>query len=462
MGAKGRPLYATFLASTAALGGFLFGFDSAVINGAVSGIQRSFHSSSAGTGFAVASILLGCAVGALAAGRLADRFGRRPVMVATAVIFAATAAASALASGAAVFTLARFVSGIGVGAASVVCPAYIAEISPAAIRGRLASLQQLGIVVGIFVALLSDDRVARAAGGVSAPFWGGLEAWRWMFMVEVLPSVVFGAAVIAVPESPRFLVASGRDAEAQRVLDRVDPGLPASEIDAIRRTVQTERAPRLADLRREGGRGILPVVWIGVGLSVFQQAVGINSIFYYGAVLWESVGFTSQDSLAINVFTGVVNIVSTLVAMSLIDKVGRRPLLLAGSAGMALTLGILAFALSFATVAPGGAVQLPPRQAMTALVAANAYVFAFGVSWGPCVWVLLGEMFPNRIRGAAMAVAVFAQWIANWLVTVSFPPIVDRLGPIAAYATYATAAALSLVFVWRWVKETRGTTLEEA
>jgi SP family sugar:H+ symporter-like MFS transporter len=452
-------LYVGLVAGAAALGGFLFGFDSAVINGAVNGIQAGFHTSSVGTGFAVASILLGCAVGALVAGYLADRIGRRGVMILTAVIFAATAVWAGLAGSSTMFTIARFISGIGVGAASVVCPAYIAEISPARLRGRLASLQQLGIVVGIFVALLSDQVLAKLAGGVSAPLWAGIAAWRWMFLVETIPSVLFGIAALTVPESPRFLVAARREVDALAVLRRVEPGTPESQIAEIRNTLVANGRVRLLDLRDDAGR-ILPVVWIGVGLSALQQLVGINSIFYYGATLWQAVGFTSADALAINVVTGVVNIVSTLVAMVFVDRVGRRPLLLWGSALMALTLGALAVTFGMAGVGQGGHIALSPQAGILALVAANLYVFAFGLSWGPCVWVLLGEMFPNRSRGAALAVAVFAQWIANWLVTISFPPTVESLGPAGAYGIYLFFAVVSFFFVQRKVRETRGVELE--
>ncbi len=270
--------YVVYLAATAALGGFLFGFDSAVINGAVGGVRHAYGASNAGTGFAVASILLGCAAGALVAGRAADAWGRKPVMLGTAVLFASTAAWTALAATPASFTTARFVSGLGVGAASVVCPAYIAEISPADSRGGLASLQQLGIVVGIFAALLSDEALARWAGGAREPAWAGLEAWRWMFLVEIAPSVLFGVASLTLPESPRYLVARGQDARARAVLRRLRAGDVGPELAAIRASVVRERAPRLADLRDARGR-VLPIVWIGAGLSVLQQLVGINSIF---------------------------------------------------------------------------------------------------------------------------------------------------------------------------------------
>jgi SP family sugar:H+ symporter-like MFS transporter len=452
--------YATFLAGTAALGGFLFGFDSAVINGAVGGLQRAFESSNAGTGFAVASILLGCAAGALVAGRLADRWGRRPVMIGCAVLFALTALWAGGAGGATSFTIARLASGIAVGAASVVCPAYIAEISPAAQRGRLASLQQLGIVIGIFAALQSDEWLARAAHGVSAPLWDGGEAWRWMFYVEVGPSVLFGLAVIAVPESPRYLIAAGRESRALDVLRRIDASTPDAAIAEIRRTVEADRPPRLTDLGDPSG-GIRRIVWIGMGLSVLQQFVGINTIFYYGSVLWSVAGFTQADSLKLNVLTGVINVASTLVATAVVDKVGRRPLLLWGSAGMAVTLGALALAFRLAAHGEGGSLVLSGPVSILALAAANLYVIAFGISWGPCVWILLGEMFPNRIRGAAMAVAVFAQWMANWLVTVTFPSLVGSTGPAGAYTIYFAFAIVSFWFVRRWVVETRGKTLEE-
>lgn len=452
-------LYVTYLAAAAALGGFLFGFDSAVINGAIGGVQRAFGSTSLATGFAVASILLGSALGAFVAGRQADRFGRRPIMLVAALLFFVSAIWSGVAGREWSFTWARFVGGLGVGAASVVCPAYIAEIAPARMRGRLAALQQLGIVVGIFLALLCDDLLARAAGGVSAPWWAGYEAWRWMLIVEALPALVFGLAMLTVPESPRFLVAQNREQQALRSLRRIEPSTPEAVIDEIRRTAQHDRAPRLADLKGPRGK-VLPIVWVGVALSVLQQFVGINSIFYYGSVLWESVGFSTADSLAINVVTGFVNIVSTLVAMAFVDRAGRRPLLLWGSVGMVVTLGVLALTFGTGAVGDAGQIVLSTRASIVALLAANLYVFAFGLSWGPCVWILLGEMFPNSIRGTAMAVAVFAQWMANWLVTVSFPSLVEALGATAPYLIYCSFAALSWFIVRRYVPETRGKKLE--
>lgn len=452
--------YATFVACSAALGGFLFGFDSAVINGAVPGIQATFHSSSAGTGFAVASILLGCAAGALFAGRLADRIGRRATLALTGACFALTALWTGWVDSELAFNLARLLSGVAVGAASVVSPAYIAEISPAPLRGRLSALNQMGVVIGIFIALLSDDLLAHWAGGIDALFWWGLEAWRWMFLAELVPALLLVLATLWIPESPRHLVAVGREAEALAVMQRFDPSVARAEIDTIRATFARDTRPRWRDLLGGNGR-VLPVVWVGIALSCLQQLVGINVIFYYGTTLWEAVGFAASDSLAINLVSGAINIGATVLAIALIDRVGRRPLLLWGAVGMVLTLAVLAAALSTAQADASGQLRLAPPYGLVALVAANAYVFAFGVSWGPAVWTMLGEMFPNRLRGSAMAVAVMAQWLANWLVTLSFPPLLRGLGPAVAYGVYAGFALLAVLFVLRWVQETRGRALED-
>ena len=463
-GLVGAPVikvgYVTFIAASAALGGFLFGYDSAVINGAVPGIEATFHSSSAGTGFAVASILLGCAAGALFAGRVADRIGRRWTLAVTGLAFTLTALWTGWVGTVEMFNLARFLSGMAVGAASVVSPAYIAEISPAPMRGRLTALNQMGVVVGIFMALLADDVVAALAGGVSAPFWLGLEGWRWMFLTEVVPAVLLTVAAFWIPESPRYLVASGRDAEALAVMRRIQPGVGPGEVDAIRATFTNTRKPRLRDLFGADGR-LMPIVWIGIVLSCLQQFVGINVIFYYGTTLWEAVGFGASDSLAINIVSGMINIIATVVAIALIDRIGRRPLLLWGAVGMVLTLGVLAAVFATATTDADGKVILAQPYGLIALVAANAYVFAFGVSWGPAVWTMLSEMFPNRMRGSALAVAVTAQWLANWLITVSFPIMLRGLGSAFAYAVYAGFAAIAVIFVARWVRETKGRALEE-
>jgi SP family sugar:H+ symporter-like MFS transporter len=452
--------YVTLVAGAAAIGGFLFGYDSAVINGAVPGIQATFKSGSAATGFAVASILIGCAIGALFAGRIADIIGRRHTLLLTGIVFTLSALWTGFVGTEVMFNVARFVSGMAVGAASVVSPAYIAEVSPATIRGRLTSLNQMGIVVGIFVALLVDYLIAAAAGGVTMNFWFGLEAWRWMFLSEAVPALALVIAACCIPESPRYLVRNGRDAEALAVMQRISPTIVASKIEEIRKTFAGERKPRIADLLGPDNR-LLPVVWIGIALSCLQQFVGINVIFYYGTTLWEAVGFSDADSLRINVISSTINIAATVIAILLIDRLGRRPLLLWGAVGMALTLGVLALMFATATTGAGGKVTLSHANGLVALVAANLYVLAFGVSWGPVVWTMLSEMFPNRVRGSALAVAATAQWLANWLITVTFPLMLKNLGSSLAYLVYALFAAAAIVFVIRYVSETRGRTLEE-
>ncbi len=449
----------TRLASVAALGGFLFGYDSAVINGAVTAIKDQFAAGAAALGLTVSSALVGAALGALAAGRVADRYGRLRVMWLAAVLFVVSALGSGLAGSLLVLAVFRIIGGIAVGAASVIAPAYIAEIAPARIRGRLGSLQQLAIVLGIFVALLVDYALAAAAGGSEKDLWLGLEAWRWMFLSMTVPAVLYGVLALTIPESPRYLVAKGHLGQARKVLGRVLGNIDLDDkIAQIQITLQHETAPSMRDLRGPA-LGLLPIVWVGIGLSVFQQFVGINVIFYYSSVLWQAVGFTEKNALLITVITSVVNVLTTLVAIATIDRFGRRPLLLVGSIGMTVTLGIMA--LLFGTASGTAAKpELHGAAGPIALLAANLYVFSFGMSWGPVVWVLLGEKFPNRIRAAALSVAAAAQWIANWIISTSFPALAG-VGLGLAYGLYTVCAALSFFFVVRFVSETKGKELEE-
>lgn len=447
------------IASVAALGGFLFGYDSAVINGAVAAIQDEFKVDPATLGFAVAAALLGAAAGALTAGGLADRFGRLFVMKIAAVLFLISAFGAGLAPWLWVLVIFRILGGFGVGIASVIAPAYIAEIAPARIRGRLGSLQQLAIVTGIFVSLLVDFILALVAGGSREVLWLGLEAWRWMFLAMAVPAVLYGLLSFTIPESPRYLIANGKIPEARKVLssllgeEKID-----GTIERIRASVKSEKKPSMADIRGPA-LGLMPIVWIGIGLSVFQQFVGINVIFYYSNILWEAVGFSEQDSFKITVITAVVNILTTIVAIATVDRLGRRPLLLIGSTGMAITLTVMAVIFGTAPVV-NGEPQLLGATGIIALIAANLFVVAFGMSWGPVVWVLLGEKFPNRIRAAALSVAAAAQWVANWVITMSFPSLKDvSLG--LAYGFYAVCAVLSFFFVWKWVSETKGKELED-
>ncbi|MGE2833432.1 sugar porter family MFS transporter [Mycobacterium sp. SMC-4] len=447
------------IASVAALGGLLFGYDSAVINGAVDSIQEDFSIGNAELGFAVASALLGAAVGAMTAGRVADRIGRLAVMKIAAVLFFISAFGTGFAPDVWAVVLFRIVGGLGVGVASVIAPAYIAETSPPGIRGRLGSLQQLAIVSGIFLSFVVNWVLQWAAGGANQPLWLGVDAWRWMFLAMAVPAVVYGALAYTIPESPRYLVASHKIPEARRVLTRLlgQKNLEIT-ITRIRETLEREDKPSWRDLRKPTG-GIYGIVWVGLGLSIFQQFVGINVIFYYSNVLWQAVGFSADESAIYTVITSVINVLTTLIAIALIDKIGRKPLLLIGSSGMAVTLITMAVIFANATIGPDGNPSLPGASGVIALIAANLFVVAFGMSWGPVVWVLLGEMFPNRIRAAALGLAAAGQWAANWLITVTFPGLRDHLG--LAYGFYGLCAILSGLFVWRWVRETKGVSLED-
>lgn len=448
----------------AALGGFLFGFDTAVINGAVDAVQETFEMNAGLTGFAVSSALLGCIAGAYLAGRLADRWGRTRVMILAAVLFTASAIGSGLAFGPWDLIVWRIVGGLGVGAASVIAPAYIAEVAPPAIRGRLGSLQQLAIVSGIFLALLTDAWLAGVAGGAIEQLWLGAEAWRWMFWAEVIPAVTYGVLALTIPESPRYLVGKGMIDRAREVLRSIQSGGVDNRIQEIRATVREDRKRSWRDLVKPGGVNLLPIVWIGIVLSVFQQAVGINVIFYYSTSLWQSVGFTEEDALTQTVITSVTNIVVTIVAIALIDRIGRRKLLITGSVGMTLSLAVMSLMFSTATMGPGPDGELAPQladtQGLIALVAANGFVVFFGMSWGPAVWVLLGEMFNNRIRSAALGLAAAAQWLANFAVSTAFPPMAE-FSLTFTYGFYAVSALLSLLFVAKFIPETTGRSLED-
>ena len=451
---------AVALSIAAAVGGFLFGFDSSVINGAVNSIETQFGLTSITTGFVVAVALLGCAFGAVLAGILSDRWGRLRVMLIGAVMFFVSALGSGLAFTAIDLTFWRLVGGIGIGIASVVAPAYIAEVAPRQIRGTLGSLQQLAITLGIFAALLSNAVLAGVAGGASDTLWLGLEAWRWMLLVEAVPALVYGLLALKMPESPRFLIAKGRPDEARAIFAKL---VPEVDLDQTMRELQQRIVTdqKNAGVSLRGPRfGLQPIVWVGIILSVFQQFVGINVIFYYSTTLWQSVGFDESSSFGISVFTSVINVLVTLVAIFLVDRVGRKPILLSGSLLMAVSLATMALCFAFSTTDAEGAVSLPAPWGPIALVAANLFVIGFGASWGPLVWVLLGEIFPSRIRGKALGVAAGAQWIANFLITVSFPAMSSWSLPVT-YGMYAAFAALSFFYVLLRIPETKGMELEQ-
>lgn len=447
------------LSVAAAVGGFLFGFDSSVINGAVDSISANFEINDTLTGFVVAVALLGCAVGAMVAGQLSDRWGRLRVMMLGAAMFLISSIGAGLTFSVPDLLLWRILGGIGIGIASVVAPAYIAEIAPRQVRGALASLQQLAITLGIFVALLSDALLAFQAGSASDDLWLGLEAWRWMFLVGVIPAAVYGILAFTLPESPRYLIAKGRTEEAREIFARLVPEVDLPQtMRELTTAIETDR--RNANVSLKGPvLGLQKIVWVGIILSVFQQFVGINVIFYYSTSLWKSVGFTEDDSLTISVFTSVTNVLVTLVAIWLVDRVGRKPILLTGSAIMTVSLGAMALCFMSAT-GTGDNVTLDDPWGTIALISANLFVIGFGASWGPLVWVLLGEIFPSRIRAKALGVAAAAQWIANFLITVTFPPMSAWSLPIT-YGMYAVFAALSFFYVWARIPETKGMELEK-
>lgn len=455
--------YIVLVSCIATIGGFLFGFDSGVINGTVDGLQEAFDSDSVGTGFNVASMLLGCAVGAYFAGRLADRFGRRTIMRVAAVFFIVSAWGSGIAGASAEFVVYRVLGGLAVGAASVLAPAYISEVAPASYRGALATVQQIAIICGLFIAFLSNYFLAGMAGASTAEFWLGYEAWRWMFWVEMLPASIFLVALFFIPESPRYLVLTRQRDTALQVLTRLSSPAEAErkveEIDAS--LAADHHKPSLKDLVDPHTQRIRRIVWVGIGLATFQQLVGINVVFYYGAVLWQSVGFTENDALLINVLSGALSIGAVIAALLLVDRIGRKPLLLTGSIGMALSLGTLVYAFLNSSVTPDGSVTLEGIYGPMALVAANVYVIFFNASWGPVMWVMLGEMFPNQIRGTGLAVSGLAQWLSNFGITITFPILLASIGLAGAYGLYTAGAVLSIFFVVKMVHETRGVELED-
>ena len=416
----------------ATIGGFLFGFDSGVINGTLDGLHQAFGSSKWMQGVEVGSMLLGCAIGA--------GFAHNSV----------------------VFIIARLLGGFAVGAASVISPAYIAEVAPARYRGRMATVQQIAIISGLFIAFLSNYLLAKAAGASTEILWGGYQAWRWMFWMQAIPSLVFLALLLVIPESPRYLVVKKRKDQALSVLSKLYGPVQAqttlADIDAS--LSDDHHRPRLSDLVSKATGKIRPIVWVGIGLATFQQLVGINVVFYYGAVLWQAVGFSENDALLINVMSGALSIGACIIALLLIDKVGRKPLLWVGSLGMAISLALVVLAFASGSLVDGH-LQLPGGMGTLALVAANVYVVFFNMSWGPVMWVMLGEMFPNQIRGSGLAVAGAAQWTSNLAITVSFPILLAGIGLAATYSIYMVAAFLSVFFVLKFVHETKGKELEQ-
>jgi SP family sugar:H+ symporter-like MFS transporter len=457
------------IVAVATIGGFLFGYDSGAVNGTQDCLKQAYGlidgswSPGNGLGFTVASLLIGCFIGAFFAGRLADLIGRRDTMIFAAALFLAGAIVQGIAGSHLIFLIARICGGMAVGAASVLSPAYISEVAPAHIRGRLTTVQQIMIIAGLTAAFLANYFLSKGAGISTAKFWLGFDAWRWMFLMQAIPAAIFLVALFLIPESPRYLVSKGREEHAVSVLTSLFGGEAAiPKFEEIRATFAADHRPRLSDVLSPGGGflRIRSIVWAGIMLAVFQQLVGINVIFYYGATLWQAAGFSEAQALQTNVISGAISIIACFVTIGLVDRIGRKPLLLIGSAGMAITLFIMVYAFSTGTLT-GDKLALPGHMGLVAVIAALAYSALFNLSWGPIMWVMLGEMFPNQIRGSALAVSGFFQWFANFAISFTFPIMLAGLGLAVSYSFYGVCAVISFFLLAWLVHETRGKELEQ-
>jgi MFS transporter, SP family, arabinose:H+ symporter len=436
---RGSRVYVYFAAMVAATSGLLFGFDIAVINGAIIYLREQLHLTEIQTEAAASSLLFGCILGASVGGWLSDRFGRRRVLMLSALLFGLSAFAAALAQTLPQFVCGRFVGGIAIGAASVLAPLYIAEVAPARIRGRLVSMNQMAIVSGILLAYT-------VSWGLS---FSGPSSWRWMFATAAIPSAVFLAGLFFVPESPRWLVEQNRAGEALAVLERVNGRtVAAAELRQIEEAIAGE-AGTLRELFQPGLRRAL---WIAVALAILQQVTGINTVLFYGSIIFKEQVGTNSESSAIfaNVVVGVVNFLATIVALGVIDRLGRRPLLMLSSAAMAI--GQLALGLAFLT-------PHPPAALVLAIMLFCAASFAIGL--GPGVWVLIAEFFPTRIRGRAMSLATISLWAACTLLTMTFLSLTKALSATGAFSIYSGMCVVTFLIVWRAVPETKGRSLEE-
>lgn len=448
------------IVAVATIGGLLFGYDSGAVNGTQAGLKEAFALDDDGLGFTVGSLLIGCAVGAFLAGRLADALGRKRVMVIAALLFLIGAIVQGETDSHTLFVIARFAGGMAVGAASVLSPLYISEVAPAKIRGRLTTVQQVMIITGLTAAFLVNYFLAQAAGD-SLGEVGGMPAWRWMYLAQAAPAAVFLVALLFIPESPRYLVNRGREDEARAVLTRLFGAEEADrKVGEIRDSFAGDHRPRLSDVLAKGTI-FRPIVWAGILLATFQQFVGINVIFYYGETLWRLAGVSEEVALERNIISGIASIAAVFAALLLIDRIGRKPLLLIGSAGMAAALGAMTWAFAGAGSDAAGNLSLSESAGWIALVAANLYVIFFNFSWGPVMWVMLGEMFPNQMRGSALAVAGLAQWGANYAVVQTFPRMASGLGLAPTYLFYTVSAGVSFFLVAKFITETKGKELEE-
>lgn len=451
---------------TASIGGFLFGYDTSVINGAVDAIARAdvgFGLSSFLSGFSVSCALLGCIAGAWFAGTLADRFGRVRVMQFAAILFIIGALGSGLAGNFAFFVVIRIVGGIGVGFTSAIGPAYISEISPVEHRGFLTGFQQLAIVLGITCSLIVNDIYAASSGGAAQPFWFGLDTWRWMLITTAVPGAIMFVLAFTLPESPRYLVMKGRSEEAVTILGTITGETnPADKVAEIGRTLKDElgNRPHLGDLRGPAF-GLKQVVWIGIGVALFQQLSGCNVVMFYDSSLWQMVGLTEQQSLNATLVRTVMSLIATIIGMLLIDKIGRRKLLRVGSIWMAVFLAIIAIGFSQGSTGADGSIVLSGAWPWVVIAGSYIFFFIFSASWAIVMWVVIGEIFPNSIRALAVALATAANWVGNFLVTTTFPVLRDSIGLSATYVIFMVMAVLGYIFVRRFLPETNGVELED-
>lgn len=453
-----------YISVIAALGGFLFGFDTAVISGAVDSIKSveyGFGLTSGELGFAVASVLFGSALGAWYAGVAAMKFGRVRVMLTAAFLFSVSALGSALAGSLWSFVVWRFIGGLGVGIAAVIAPAYIAEVAPAHLRGRLGSLQQLAIAIGLFISFVSNYALSNIAGSPNNELWGGLLAWRWMLLVELFPAVLYGIMALKLPESPRYLVTLGKDKEAADVLTKyVGESNPLEKVREIRSSLGNLDDVVSVKNVLSSKTLFLPVVWVGIVIAFISQFTGINIILYYASSLWSAVGFSQSLSFAVPIGTTTIGVIMTVVCMFTIDRVGRRKLLLTGSVGMAIFLWITGFIFLNAEQTENG-LLLAQNLAWMALISAHLFYIFFCFTWGPAVWVVLGELFPNRIRTTGLGIATCANWIGNIIVTWTFPPMLESFGLAPTYMFYGVCCAASFFVVKKFLPETANRELED-
>jgi sugar porter (SP) family MFS transporter len=440
-GSAGNRRFVYIMASIAALGGLLFGFDTGVISGALLFIRQDFNLNAFTEGFIVSSLLLGAVVGAGVSGALSDRLGRRTIILVAAVVFGMGAIGAALSPNVETLILFRFVLGLGVGTASALVPSYISESAPTEVRGSLSSLFQLAITVGILVAYLVNALFAPVG------------EWRWPLGLAFVPALVLFVGMYLMPETPRWLVSKGRDVEARRVLGRTrgTEEEVEDEIEEIHRVEEETR--QQAGYRELLAPWVRPMLVAGIGLAIFQQFVGINTVIYYAPTIINSTGLANVTSILATVGIGVVNVLMTIVAILVIDRIGRKPLLYIGLAGMVVSLGII-----------GGAFLDPSFAGIISwvtLVGLMLYVASFAVSFGPLLWVMLPEIFPLKVRGAGAGVGALSNWGANFVVSQAFLPLVALIGTTAVFWILAVICVVAAIFIHLRVPETRGRSLEQ-